>query len=89
MNDTQGAGHVAWSAGLDGPCCIEFPPRQCEILALLADGLADKEIAARLGLSTRTIRTHLERLYSRYGIHSRSAAVALWFRGGEPTPQCR
>ncbi len=68
-----------------GPhCCIEFAPRQREILALVADGLADKEIAVKLGVSARTVRTHLERLYQRYGLHSRSAAVALWLRSGEP-----
>lgn len=68
--------------GPNGPCCIEFAPRQQEIIALVADGFADKEIAIRLGVSTRTIRTHLERLFQRYGIHSRSAAVALWLRSG-------
>jgi DNA-binding CsgD family transcriptional regulator len=61
---------------------VEFAPRQRQILALVADGLADKEIAARLGVSARTVRTHLERLYQRYGLHSRSAAVALWLRNG-------
>jgi DNA-binding CsgD family transcriptional regulator len=64
--------------------CVEFAPRQREILALVADGLADKEIAVQLGVSARTVRTHLERLYQRYGLHSRSAAVALWMRSGEP-----
>jgi len=63
-----------------GPCCIELPPRQREIVALIAEGLRDKEIANRLGVSTRTIRTHLERLYDKYGIHSRGAAVALWYQ---------
>ncbi len=67
---------------------VEFAPRQRQILALVADGLADKEIAVRLGVSARTVRTHLERLYQRYGLHSRSAAVALWLRnGGTDTDQ--
>ena len=65
-----------------GLCCVQFPRRQQEILALVAEGLCDKEIAARLGVSTRTVRTHLERIYQRYSIHSRSAAVALWLRNG-------
>ncbi|HET9893343.1 MAG TPA: helix-turn-helix transcriptional regulator [Streptosporangiaceae bacterium] len=69
---------------LRGNCRIEFAPRQCEILALVADGLADKEIAVKLGVSARTVRTHLERLYHRYDLHSRSAAVALWLRSGSP-----
>ncbi|HET7013898.1 MAG TPA: helix-turn-helix transcriptional regulator [Streptosporangiaceae bacterium] len=69
---------------LRGRCSIEFAPRQREILALVAEGMADKEIAVKLGVSARTVRTHLERLYQRYGLHSRSAAVALWLRSGAP-----
>ena len=65
--------------------------RQDEILRLIAQGLADKEIARRLGLSYSTIRAHLDRFYARHGIHDRSAAVALWLCYGptataEPRP---
>jgi DNA-binding CsgD family transcriptional regulator len=54
--------------------------RQREILRLASEGLSDKEIAARLGISYRTVRTHFERLYRRYGLHGRAAAVALYLR---------
>jgi DNA-binding CsgD family transcriptional regulator len=43
--------------------------------------MSDKEIALRLGVAPRTIRTHLERLFHEYGLSSRSAAVAAWLRG--------
>jgi DNA-binding NarL/FixJ family response regulator len=56
--------------------------RQLQILKLVASGLSDKQIAARLGLSRSTIRTHLHRLYADHGLHNRAQAVALWMRGG-------
>ena len=57
-----------------------FTARQNEIVALIASGLSDKQIAVCLGLSPRTVRTHLERLYRIHALHSRTAAVAKWLR---------
>jgi DNA-binding NarL/FixJ family response regulator len=59
---------------------IRVSPRQEEILTLIADGFTDKEIALRLGLRQRTVRTHLERLYARHGIHNRAGALTIWLR---------
>ena len=59
---------------------LRVTPRQAEILALVASGLSDKEIASRLGLSPRTIQSHLDRLYLQHGFHKRTAAVAAWLR---------
>ena len=58
-----------------------FTPRQVEIVALIGMGLSDKEIARHLGLSRRTVRTHLERLYAEHDVHSRTAAALLWYQG--------
>lgn len=55
-----------------------FSARESEIVGLIALGLEDKQIAARLGISRRTVRTHLERLFDDLQVHSRAAAVALW-----------
>jgi DNA-binding CsgD family transcriptional regulator len=55
-------------------------PRQAQILALVASGLTDGEIATRLGLSPRTVRTHLERVFQKHGLRNRAAAAALWSR---------
>jgi DNA-binding NarL/FixJ family response regulator len=57
-----------------------FTARQQEIMALIASGLSDKQIAACLGLSPRTVRTHLERLFRNHELHSRTAAVAKWLQ---------
>jgi DNA-binding CsgD family transcriptional regulator len=59
---------------------LVLTPRQSEILSLVAVGFSDKQIAERLGVSPRTVRTHLERLFHEYGFSSRSAAVAAWLR---------
>jgi DNA-binding NarL/FixJ family response regulator len=59
-----------------------FSTREAEIVELIALGFEDKEIAFRLGISRRTVRTHLERLFSDLEIHSRAAAVALWMTAG-------
>jgi DNA-binding CsgD family transcriptional regulator len=55
-------------------------PRQSEILELIAAGLADKEIAQRLGLSYGTVRTQLGRFFAANGVHGRAGAAALWVR---------
>jgi len=57
----------------------ELRPSERKILELLAVGLANKEIADRLGLSPGTVRWHLENIYSKLHVHSRTEAV-LKFR---------
>ena len=56
--------------------------REREVLALLADGLGNKQIAARLGISTNTVKTHLEMLFEKLGVSSRAEAVANGVRRG-------
>ena len=51
-------------------------PRQREILPLLADGLPNKLISRRLGLSEDTIKTHLKALYQELNVHTRTACVS-------------
>jgi DNA-binding NarL/FixJ family response regulator len=53
----------------------ELRPSETKILELLAEGLANKEIAGRLGLSAGTVRWHLENIYSKLHVHSRTEAV--------------
>ena len=51
-------------------------------LTLLADGLVNKQIAARLGISTNTVKTHLELLFDKLGVTTRAEAVATGVRRG-------
>jgi DNA-binding CsgD family transcriptional regulator len=55
-------------------------PRQAQILELAAAGLSDKQIAQRLRVSHRTVRTHFENLFEDQGIRNRSQAIAIWSR---------
>jgi len=57
-------------------------PRQAQILALASNGLSDKQIAKRLGVTHRTVRTHFEKLFLDRGIRNRSQAIALWSARG-------
>lgn len=60
----------AVAAGVD-----ELRPSERKILELLAIGLANKDIADRLDLSPGTVRWHLENIYSKLHVHSRTEAV--------------
>ncbi len=60
---------------------LRLSPRQSQVLALIASGLSDKEVAERLGLAHRTVRTHVDRMLREHGLRSRTEAVAAWLRG--------
>jgi DNA-binding CsgD family transcriptional regulator len=57
----------------------ELTPRQWELLHLVAAGHTNTQIARRLGLSEGTVRKHLENIYSRLQVSSRTAAVTCAF----------
>jgi PAS domain S-box-containing protein len=57
-------------------------PRQLEVLQLAAQGCDGKEIAGRLVVSPATVRTHFGRIYDKYGVSDRAAAVAKALRDG-------
>jgi DNA-binding CsgD family transcriptional regulator len=57
---------------------VHLSPRQREILSLISQDNSDKQIARRLGMSARTVDSHLQRLYVLHGVHSRAALVAKW-----------
>ena len=56
-------------------------PRQTGLLRLLAAGHTNAQIARRLGISEGTVRTHLENIYARLNVSSRTAAVTRAFPG--------
>jgi DNA-binding NarL/FixJ family response regulator len=61
---------------------IHLSKRETEILDLLTQGLANKEIADRLGLSTETVRVHLKRIYDKLHVHSRTEAAMRYRDAG-------
>jgi DNA-binding NarL/FixJ family response regulator len=55
----------------------ELTPREAEVLGLVRQGLANKQIARRLGISERTVKAHLTSVFARIGVVDRTQA-ALW-----------
>jgi len=55
----------------------ELTTREQEVLALLAEGLANKQIARRLGIAEKTVKAHLTSVFQRIGVTDRTQA-ALW-----------
>jgi DNA-binding NarL/FixJ family response regulator len=60
----------------------ELTPREGEVLRLLGDGLGNKEIAAKLGISEHTIKFHIRSILGKLGAASRTEAVARGLRSG-------
>ena len=57
-------------------------PREREIVALVAEGLTNREIAARVGCTSRTVAKHLENVYTKVGKHSRTELAVEAVRSG-------
>src|SRR5262245_16750241 len=57
-------------------------PREHDILRLLGDGLANRDIAEALGLSDHTVKFHLRSIFVKLGAHSRTEAVSAAVRRG-------
>jgi len=55
----------------------DLTPRETEVLKALVSGARSSQIAAQLGITERTVKSHLANIYQKLGVDSRSAAVAL------------
>lgn len=67
-----------------GPAVPEEPltPRELQVLGLLAEGLANKSIADRLGISDQTVKFHVAAILAKLGAANRTEAVRLAVRRG-------
>ena len=70
----------AAAATLDAEYRLELTAREFEVLQLLADGLANHEIAKQFFLSVETVKTHVRSLLAKLQARSRAHAVAVGFR---------
>jgi DNA-binding NarL/FixJ family response regulator len=63
-----------------GPAHLpQLSPREREVLALVCEGLPNKQIARRLGIAEHTVKIHLGNAFRRIGVSDRTSA-ALWVR---------
>jgi DNA-binding NarL/FixJ family response regulator len=62
----------------------QLSAREMEILALVAEGCPNKEIASRLFISNATVRTHLMNIYEKLHVHCRTEAAAKYLRANPP-----
>lgn len=77
--------------GWRGPQSGEQQPdglteRETEVLTLVADGLSNQEIADRLGISTATVKTHINNLFAKTGVRDRVQAVRYAYQHGLVAP---
>ncbi len=80
-SDVHPAPVVPAPAGLD-----RLTPREREVLALLAGGLTNAEIAARLSITLETVKSHVTRVLAKLGVRHRTEAALLAHRHGLAPP---
>jgi DNA-binding NarL/FixJ family response regulator len=61
---------------------VALSAREREVLQLVVDGASNDEIGSRLGISSRTVESHLRRLFERFGVASRTELAARALREG-------
>ena len=58
----------------------QLTAQECRLLAEVAQGKTDKEAAAALGLTAKTARNYLDRIFTKLGVHTRTEAALLYVR---------
>ena len=77
-----------WQAGLPGDLndsgisAEKLTPRELQVLAMMADGLANKEIAVALNISGNTVKFHVAQVLAKLRVASRTEAVRVGIRRG-------
>jgi DNA-binding NarL/FixJ family response regulator len=74
--------HLRSSAATENPDLPSLSPRETEVLRALVEGWSTARIAQTLGISTNTVRTHIQNLLGKLGVHSKLEATAIALRHG-------
>jgi DNA-binding NarL/FixJ family response regulator len=76
LDEADEAGPRRAESGADNRHGV-LSPRESEVLRLVAEGLSNREIAGRLFVTERTVRSHLSSIFGKLGADNRTQAVAL------------
>lgn len=63
-----------------GPVGGHLSVREVEVMDLIAEGLGNRDLAARLYLSEKTVKNHVTRIFVKLGVETRSQAIVTWLR---------
>ncbi|HET8547814.1 MAG TPA: response regulator transcription factor [Bryobacteraceae bacterium] len=78
--------HHGWLVNPPEPAAVAavepLTARELEVLSMLADGLSNKEIASKLGISDHTVKFHVNSILGKLGAGSRTEAVTIGLRSG-------
>jgi DNA-binding NarL/FixJ family response regulator len=64
----------------------ELTPREAQVLALIAEGLTNSEIAERLVVSAATVKSHVNHIFAKIGARDRAQAVVYAYANGIARP---
>jgi two-component system NarL family response regulator len=68
--------------GKQAPLVDELTPRELEVLTLIAEGLCNKEIARELSISEKTVKNHINNIFSKLHLYDRTQAMLYAIRKG-------
>jgi NarL family two-component system response regulator YdfI len=76
------ASRIPTPSGQPLPTWDELTPREVEVLRMLAEGLGNREMASRLGISDHTVKFHISSILDKLGASTRTEAVTMGIRMG-------